>query len=77
VDVLFGPYAWEWGDAGDSYALTFWDPDRMYQWIQRAWAKPLPLTGMSYEPVRNLAARGIQIDATALPTPDDGFWKTP
>jgi hypothetical protein len=75
VEALFGPHAWHWGKSQDSYALTFWDPDRMFHWIRRAWRSPLPLTGLTYEPVRNHLAHGIRIDAREVPTPQDGFWK--
>ena len=76
AEALLGPHAWTWAKPGkDAYPLTFWDPNRMFQWIHRAWQKPIPLTGMKYQAVQDHLAHGILIDAKSLPTPQDGFWK--
>lgn len=50
--------------------LTFWDPDRMHQWVQKkAGAK-----NQSYTVTKNQNSVGIVIDKSHVPAPEEPIW---
>jgi hypothetical protein len=74
--VLFEPLGWSWSSTADgAFPINFWDPYRVYKWIKRANRKPLSITGMTYTPSNRGNAKGIEVDATQVPTPTDPFWQ--
>jgi hypothetical protein len=75
--LLFDPVAFAWNSsATNSFTpFEFWDPWKAFQWIQKAYTNYKPLTGMTYTPSNRNNAKGLEIDATAVPTPTDGFWQ--
>jgi hypothetical protein len=78
AELLFGFDSYTWATSSDdSYALTFWDPDQVFNWIKTAAKKNIPLTGMTYQPTQNQKAYGIVINAQNIPTPTENFFYQP
>jgi hypothetical protein len=64
AEVLFGSHAMRWADPGErSFDLFFWDPDRIYNWINQNSA------------IKRGKAKGLFLDRRETPTPTDPFWK--
>ena len=50
--------------------LTFWDPDRMHQWI----TKKAATNSQNYTVIKNQNSVGIVIDKSHVPAPEEPIW---
>lgn len=55
----------------DHIKLTFWDPDKMFQWVNKKINNPAMGTNI----IQIKQSKGIQIDKTFWPTPQKPIWK--
>lgn len=67
--VMFNSGAWA-TDKEPHQRLTFWDPDRMYNWVKEKISKKQ--TG--YEIVKNQNIEGVVFDKTHVPVPEEPIW---
>jgi hypothetical protein len=74
-ELLFSPAALSWSKTTThTMGIQFWDPFLAYWWIQYAYQGKASLSRLSMSKQLRGKAKGIAIDATSLPTPDEKFW---
>ena len=58
-----------------SREIFFWDPDKIYRWIETQYQSPMPW-GNPVAKTKNHKSLGLVYDRTAIPTPSDSFWRS-
>ncbi|MCM0605179.1 MAG: hypothetical protein KA715_03745 [Xanthomonadaceae bacterium] len=55
--------------------LNFWDPDEMHRWVKTTWNQEKKSPSGDYELFFRGKAKGLKVDRTWVPTPNESFWK--
>ncbi len=69
LKVILNAGSWA-KESEEHQKLTFWDPDRMHQWIQEKAASK----NQNYTVTKNQNAVGIIMDKSFIPAPEEPIW---
>ena len=67
--VMFNASSWS-QENEKHQKLTFWDPDKMHQWVEKKVAQ----TPENFSVLTIKGTKGVVIDKSHLPTPQESIW---
>lgn len=70
LKVMFNSGSWA-KDSENHQRLTFWDPDRMYNWVK----KKVSMKQATYEVLKIENVEGIVFNKSHFPVPDEPIWQ--
>lgn len=74
--ILLMPKGWSWAMDGEPYfPIHFWSPDQMHGWVQKVWDWGMAIPKYAFQRQLRWNAKGMQIDASNVPTPTDPIWR--
>ena len=74
IALLFAHDRWA-RDFEPHRTLSVWDPDEMHRWVKTQWKLEKESHSGHYELLIRGKAKGLRVDRTWVPTPNDSFWK--
>ena len=74
IALLFAHDRWATEDEPHR-KLSFWDPDEMHRWLKRTWNQEKKSPTGTYELFYRGKAKGLRVNRTWVPTPNDSFWR--